>query len=85
MGCHERRVACRNLVNGLSIKGFEGEFLKLISKINQRRIKGEEKGVNAPTKFDREMKILEWTIKDRDNRKSTSKGKEMRDSFTSLC
>ena len=85
MGCHERRVACINLVNGLSIKGFEGEFLKLISKINQRRIKGEEKGVNAPTKFDREMKILEWTIKDRDNRKSTSKGKEMRDSFAFLC
>ena len=62
----------------MSIKGFEGEILKLMTKVNQKRIKVKRKGVNGSTKFDREIKKLEWTIKERGNLRVGASEKEAR-------
>ena len=43
---------------GLSMEGFEGEFLELITKVNKRRIKGKGKGINGSTRYERELKKL---------------------------
>ena len=66
---------------GMSIEGFEGEFLKLMTKVNQKRIKVKGKGVNGSTKFDREIKKLKWTIKECGNLRNEAFGKEARGSY----
>ena len=55
-----------------------------MSKVNQRRIKGKGKGVNSSTKFDRELKKLKWTVKDKGSIKVSSQGKGARVSFAYL-
>ena len=52
---------------GLLIEGFEDDFLKLMTMVSQRRNKGKRKGTIGSTKFDRELKKLEWTVKERDD------------------
>ena len=44
---------------GMSIDGFEDEFLELMSKVSDRRQKGKGKGAHSSTKFARELKKLE--------------------------
>ena len=60
-------------VMGLTIQGFEDEIVDLMTRIIKNRIKGAEKGTRRLTKFDRAMKNLEWTIKEKGgNRGDTS-------------
>ena len=47
---------------GMSPKGYEDEVLGLMYKISDRRQKGKGKEMQGTTKFDREMKKLEWTM-----------------------
>ena len=48
---------------GLPIDGYKDEIVVLMKKISSRRKKG--KGGQINTKFDKEMKKLEWTVRDR--------------------
>ena len=64
---------------GLSVDGFEGDFLDLMKKISKRRCSGKGKGVSDSTKFHREMKKLKWTIKDKESNKSGLKENEQGD------
>ena len=69
---------------GLSMEGFEGDFMELMTKANQRRIKGKGKGGIASTKFERELKKLEWTVKDKGSLNLGAQGKGTRGSITIL-
>ena len=46
---------------GFSTEGFEGEILNLLLRTKRRR-EQNNKGTTVSTKFDREMKKLEWSI-----------------------
>ena len=46
---------------GFSTEGFEGEILNLLLRTKKRR-EQNNKGTTMSTKFDREMKKLEWSI-----------------------
>ena len=61
---------------GLSIEGFEDEFLELMQKVGHRRFKGKGKGAGESSRFDRELKKLEWNVKDRGISKMGGQGKE---------
>ena len=50
---------------GLPIDGYEDEIVVLMKKIISRRRKGKGKGGQISTKFDKEMKKLEWMVRDR--------------------
>lgn len=50
---------------GLSLEGFENEFQDLVSRVSKRRTKDKGKGVSTLASFDRELKRLEWTIKEK--------------------
>ena len=50
---------------GMSIEGFEDEFLELMNKVSDRRQKGKGKGAHNSTKFARELKKLEWNVKEK--------------------
>ena len=67
---------------GLSIKGFEDEFLEPMQKVGQRRCKGKGKGkgkgAGGSSSFDRELKKLEWNVKDRGKSKMEAQGKGAR-------
>ncbi|RVW23504.1 hypothetical protein CK203_090732 [Vitis vinifera] len=47
---------------GFSIVGVEGEILKLLLRLKSRRDQDKKKGISGMTKFDREVKKLEWSI-----------------------
>lgn len=36
-----------------------------MAKVRKKKMKGKGKGVNNSTRFDRELKKLEWTVKDK--------------------
>ena len=61
---------------GLSMAGFEGEFLKQMYKVSKRRNKGKDSGGTISTKYDREMKKFEWIVKDGGSIKSELEAKE---------
>ena len=50
---------------GMSPKGYEDELLGLMYKISDRRQKGKGKEMEGTTKFDKEMKKLEWIVQDK--------------------
>ena len=56
---------------GMSLEGYEDEALWLMYKICDRRQKGRGKEVPGMTKFNREMKKLEWIVHER---KMSTKG-----------
>ena len=47
---------------GFSTKGFEGEILNLLLRTKRRREQSIKRGTTRSTKFDRELKKLEWSI-----------------------
>ena len=49
----------------MSLEGYEDEVLDLMYKMSYRRKKGKGKEVQGKTKFDREMKKLEWTVQEK--------------------
>ena len=63
---------------GLSMTGFEGDFLKLMYKVSKRRNKEKESGGTISTKYEREMKKFEWAIKDGGSIKSGAQGRGVR-------
>ena len=60
----ERCLANFNSFVGLPIEGFEGEVLDLAKRIRKGKHKENDKGGLALTKFDREMKKLDWFVKE---------------------
>ena len=55
---------------GMLTKGHKEEILNLMKKMDVRRVKGMEKGSQGNSKFDKEMKKLEWTIVEKKRGKS---------------
>ena len=47
---------------GFSTEGFEGEILNLLLWTKRRRKQNIKKDIIGSTKFDRELKKLEWSI-----------------------
>ena len=56
---------------GFSTKGFEGEILNLFLRTKRRR-EQNLKGSSGSTKFDRELKKIEWSINYNGARKENS-------------
>ena len=48
---------------GFTTEGVEGEILKLLLRLKNRRDQGKKKGTLGLTRFDREVKKLECSIK----------------------
>ena len=57
---------------GFSTEGFEGEILNLLLRTKTRREQNLKKGSSGSTKFDRELKKLEWSINYNGARKENS-------------
>ena len=68
---------------GFPIEGFKEEFLELMTRINSRRQKRKGKGGAVSTKFDRELKKLEWNVMD-SGRKKGALGKGVRASYSGV-
>ena len=47
---------------GFATEGVEGEILKLLLRLKIRRDQGKKKGSLGLTRFDREVKKLEWSV-----------------------
>ena len=62
---------------GMSIEGFEDEFLELMNKVSDRRQKGKGKGHNS-IKFARELKKLEWNVKENERIRVGASGNKAR-------
>ncbi|RVW68019.1 hypothetical protein CK203_064832 [Vitis vinifera] len=58
---------------GFSTEGFEGEILNLLLRNKRRREQNIKKDISGSTKFDRELKKLEWSI----NYKGATKEKSL--------
>ncbi|RVW36959.1 Transposon TX1 uncharacterized 149 kDa protein [Vitis vinifera] len=59
---------------GFSMEGFEGEILNLLLRNKRRREQNIKKDISGSTKFDRELKKLEWSINYKGARKEKSMG-----------
>ncbi|RVX19563.1 hypothetical protein CK203_005041 [Vitis vinifera] len=57
---------------GFSTEGFEGEILNLLLRNKRRREQNIKKDISGSTKFDRELKKLEWSINYKGARKEKS-------------
>ena len=68
---------------GFPIEGFKEEILELMTRINSRRQKRKGKGGVVSTKFDRELKKLEWNVMD-SGRKKGALGKGVRASYSGV-
>ena len=55
-----------------------------MTKINSRRQKGKGKGGAVSTKFDRELKKLEWNVMDGGRKKNGAPGKGVRASHSGV-
>lgn len=64
----------------LKLEGFKKELLDVLRKIKKRRKSGILRGASAKTKFNRELKTLEWSIRDRGISKMTGAEKGVWDS-----
>ena len=69
---------------GMSIEGFKGDFLELMNKVAKRRNKGKGRGVVASTKYDRELKKLEWNVKCIESQSLGAQGRGARGSIVFL-
>ena len=52
---------------GMSTEGYESEILKLLHKMRERRdrserLSGKKRKGQRPSRFDRELKKLEWSV-----------------------
>lgn len=47
---------------GFSIEGFEGEIVNLLLRIKNRREQGKRRGPSSTTRFNQELKKLEWSM-----------------------
>ena len=47
---------------GFSTDGIEGEILNLLLRTKRRREQNIKKEISGATKFDRELKKLEWSV-----------------------
>ena len=54
---------------GFSTEGFEGKLLNLLLRTKRRREQNIKKDISGTTKFDRELKKLEWSLNYNDARK----------------
>ena len=63
----------------MSIVGYENEVLGLMHKISERRRDDRGKEVQRMTKFDREMKKLQWIVQEKERSKKERVGREKRD------
>ena len=63
---------------GFPTEGFKEEILELMTRINSWRQKGKGKGEAVSTKFDRELKKLEWNVMDSGRKKNGAFGKGFR-------
>ncbi|RVW38063.1 hypothetical protein CK203_097261 [Vitis vinifera] len=68
---------------GFSTVGVEGEVLKLLLRLKSRRDQGKKKGSSGMTRFDREVKKLEWSINYEGE--SRMKGSDRRNGDRALC
>ena len=60
---------------GLPTKGFEEEIVDLMTKVNGRRFTNKGRAVQRSKKFDRELKRLKWTMKEKEGSKAEDKGR----------
>ncbi|RVW32661.1 Transposon TX1 uncharacterized 149 kDa protein [Vitis vinifera] len=61
---------------GFSTEGFQGEILTLLLRTKRRREQNLKKGSSGTTKFDRELKKVEWSINYNGVRKENSLARE---------
>ena len=54
-----------NKCMGLATEGFEEEIVDFMTRVSEKRYKDKGKGVQSSTRFDRELKRLRWTIKEK--------------------
>ena len=59
---------------GFWVKGHEEEIFNLMNSTCERRNNQKGKGTRVSTKFDRELKKLQWNVKEKSNRGESSKG-----------
>ena len=55
------------------MKGHEEEIFNQMNSICERRNNQKGKGTHVPRKFDRELKRLQWNVKEKNNRGDSSK------------
>ena len=68
---------------GFTTEGVGGEILKLLLRLKTKRDQGKKKGIPGMSRFDREVKKLECSIKyDGESRK---KGSDRRSGDRALC
>ena len=53
---------------GLPTVGFEEQILSLVKKITASSFNGKGKGSQVMTKFERELKKLEWNVKEKEGK-----------------
>ena len=68
---------------GFLTVGIEGEVLKILLRLKSRRDQGKKKGISGMTRFDREVKKLEWSINYEGE--SRKKGSNRRNGDRALC
>ena len=68
---------------GFATEGVEGEILKLLLRLKTKRDQGKKKGLLGLTRFDREVKKLEWPVNY--DGKTRKKGSDRRGGDRSLC
>ena len=69
---------------GFSTEGFEGEILNLLLRNKRRREQNIKKDISGSTKFDRELKKLEWSINYKGARKEKSLVRDGGDRISNL-
>ena len=69
---------------GFSTEGFEGEILNLLLRNRRRREQNIKKDISGSTKFDRELKKLEWSINYKGARKEKSLVRDGGDRISNL-
>ena len=69
---------------GFSTEGFEGEILNLLLWTKRRRKQNIKKDILGSTKFDRELKKLEWSITYNGARKEKSLVRDGGDRISNL-
>ena len=60
---------------GLPTKGFEEEIVDLMTRVSGRRFTDKGKWVQSSTKFDRELKRLKWTVKEKEGSKAEDRAR----------
>ena len=57
------------------MEGHEEEIFNLMNSICERRNDQNGNGAHVPTKFDRELKKLQWNVKEKRRGDSSKRGK----------